>query len=709
MSLFSIDTFGQLEPYLTNEWLLTNGLGGFAMATVPGANSRRYHGLLIAATTPPVGRVSVLSRLGEMLILDNDPSRPHELAVNQFKDNVHPHGEQYLRRFELEHTATWHYEVDAVKVTKTLQVPWLKNVVGVRYRVEASEHRDVELRVFPFFALRDFHALRRAAGYDMATKVSDDKRSIAVTADDLTAHVVAEGDGQPEFVSGPNWWYGHFYQIENDRGQDDTEDLFNPGRFTLKFRGSATLTIWASLQPGSPPIWEDELIRRKEAVEAACKVGGAAPPASAPASAPKPSPQGAPSLAPAAPNRRTASFDLTSRAPDAASEGGEFDPCNPSPGTMQKLLRAANDFVVYRKTPDGHDGATVIAGYPWFADWGRDTMIALPGLFLVPRRFQQAKEVLSVFAAYVSEGMIPNRFNDYTNEPEYNTVDASLWFVHACFEYAKASGDNATLEKVLKPACRQILDGYRRGTRYGIGMDEADGLIAQGNEQTQLTWMDAKCGGVAFTPRQGKPVEINALWYHALVLMGENDLAAKARENFSKAFWLSPFRGLADVVSRNGDGSYQRDTAIRPNQIFAASLPNSPLTAEQQSAVVEVVRRELLTPYGLRTLNKGDVKYKNRYRGPQFVRDEAYHNGMVWPWLIGGFLDAYLRVHNNDADAQAQVRRWLSPLIEHLNNEACIGSISEIFEAEEPYRPVGCCAQAWSVAEVLRLAVKIGV
>ena len=220
--------------------------------------------------------------------------------------------------------------------------------------------------------------------------------------------------------------------------------------------------------------------------------------------------------------------------------------------------------------------------------------------------------------------------------------------------------------------------------------------------------MDAKCDGVAFTPRQGKPVEINALWYHALVLMGENDLAARVKENFAKAFWISPFRGLADVVTRNGDGSYNRDNSIRPNQIFAASLPNSPLTPEQQSAVVEVVRRELLTPYGLRTLNKGDAKYKNRYRGPQFVRDETYHNGMVWPWLIGGFLDAHLRVHDNNPDAQAQARRWLSPLIEHLSNDACIGSISEIFEAEEPYRPVGCCAQAWSVAEVLRLAVKIG-
>src|SRR6185437_2234814 len=273
------------------------------------------------------------------------------------------------------------------------------------------------------------------------------------------------------------------------------------------------------------------------------------------------------------------------------------------------------------------------------------------------------------------------------------------------------------------------IDGYRRGTRFKIKMDDADGLISQGDEQTQLTWMDAKCNGVAFTPRQGKPVEINALWYHALVLMGENDLAIKVRENFTKAFWISPFRGLADVVKNrtedsglstelkegSGEGnnssstpsSYARDTSIRPNQIFAISLPNSPLSLSQQSAVVEVVRRELLTPYGLRTLAKSDPKFQGRYSGTQFVRDGAYHNGIVWPWLIGAFLEAYLRVNMESADAIAQARRWLSPLVDALN-DACIGQLAEIYEADEPQRPVGCCAQAWSIAEVLRLAVKVG-
>jgi predicted glycogen debranching enzyme len=370
--------------------------------------------------------------------------------------------------------------------------------------------------------------------------------------------------------------------------------------------------------------------------------------------------------------------------------------------TQQRLARAANDFIVYRRSPDGSDGTSVLAGYPWFADWGRDTFISLPGLLLVTKRFEQAKQVLSVFANYVSGGMIPNRFDDYNNEPHYNTVDASLWFVHGAHEYLRLSGDRETFEKVLKPACVAIIEGYRDGTRFGIRMDVKDGLITQGDENTQLTWMDAKCGGVAFTPRQGKPVEINALWYNALRLMKEDALADRVRESFGRTFWISPFRGLCDVV----DGA-RRDASLRPNQIFAASLPHSPLTEDQQHAVVEVVRRELLTPYGLRTLAASDSNYRGRYCGNQPTRDAAYHNGAIWPWLIGGFLDAYLKVNHRIPAAMEQARQWLRPLVQHMETDACVGQISEIFEADFPHRPVGCPAQAWSVAEVLRLAVEL--
>jgi predicted glycogen debranching enzyme len=424
---------------------------------------------------------------------------------------------------------------------------------------------------------------------------------------------------------------------------DDKEDLFTPGRFVFRIAGSASITLWASSDADPHFDWDEQLDRRRAAAS--------------------PSPSQSPSI--------------------------------------QLLTHAAADFICARKSPDGTAGSTIIAGYPWFADWGRDTMISLPGLLLVTGRFEQARQVLCVFAQYVNQGMIPNRFDDYTDEPSYNTVDASLWFIHAAFEYSRLSRDSKTLEEILRPACLAIVQGYTQGTRFNIKVDPADGLVSQGDPNTQLTWMDAKCDGVAFTPRQGKAVEINALWHHALCLLGQHARADQVRESFRKQFWLSPFRGLADVV----DGS-RRDASLRPNQIFAVSLPNSPLASDEQHAVVETVRRELLTPMGLRSLSRGDPKYRGSYRGPQHQRDEAYHNGTVWPWLLGAFLQAYLKVHHRSPESIEQSRRWLLPLLNQMHH-GCIAQIGEIYEGDEPHRPVGCFAQAWSVAEVLRLASEL--
>jgi predicted glycogen debranching enzyme len=677
--MFSIDTNGQLEPHLSQEWLLTNGLGGFAASSVVGCNTRRYDGVLVAATLPPVGRVMALNRFGEILKFADD-DRLLEFSINQFAEGFHPRGDQYLRRFTLEDTARWEYDVEGIRVVKELQILWMKNVAAVRYTIEpprGGAGRKLELSLLPFMSLRDFHGTRRAVGEQF--DVSTGERHVQVSSHShrhLTR--VWSDDRGARFVESPDWWYGHKYATETDRGLDDTEDLFTPGRFVAEISGPTTVTLWVGLEAGTYD-WDEELTRRREATAAACAL-----------------PE-----------------NLRPR------EGAPAELCEPGRAAspvLKRLARAANDFVVYRRNPDGSDGTSVIAGYPWFADWGRDTFISLPGLLLTTGRFAQARQVLSVFARYVSDGMIPNRFDDYSNEPYYNTVDASLWFVHAAHEYLRLSRDRATYEAVLLPACRKIIDGYRHGTRFGIHMDERDALITQGDEHTQLTWMDAKCGGVAFTPRQGKPVEINALWYNALRLMNENELADRVRANFGAAFWISPFRGLADVVTDAGGGagapgtkiSYQRDTSLRPNQIFAASLPHSPLNDDQKHAVVEVVRRELLTPVGLRTLARGDPKYIPRYFGPPTQRDAAYHNGAIWPWPIGAFLEAYLKVNGRSAQAVEQARQWLRPLVDHMGNAACIGQISEIFEALEPHRPVGCPAQAWSVAEVLRLAVELG-
>ena len=638
--MYTIQTAGKLHPALEQEWLLTNGLGAFANSTVVGCNARRYHGLLCAATLPPVGRFVTLSRIGEIILLDSRPSDMIELSVNQFAERFHPHGDQYLQTFELGQTAKWTYHAHDIEIVKEVQLVWMKNAVGVRYTIKPSAGVNFEFRMLPFVAMRDFHMLRRGAGGIDARFEND---SLIVQADKLTLNISAQGT---TYQSKPDWWFGHFYVLEAERGLDDLDDLFNPGWFTTHITGPTTITLWASANSSDKFDWDVEL-----------------------------------------------SSTAKARAPIV-----QFN----SP-ILKKLARAADDFVVARKAPNGQDGSTVIAGYPWFSDWGRDTMISLPGLFLATGKFAQARQVLSVFAQYCSEGMIPNVFNDYTGKPEYNTVDASLWFIHAAFEYARISRDQATFDQILKPACRQIIDGYRAGTRYGIKMDEADSLIHQGDATTQLTWMDAKYENVAFTPRQGKPVEINALWFNALKLMGEDQLAAKVADSFVEAFWISPFRGLADVV----DGNH-RDQSFRPNQIFAVSLPNSPLNKVQQIAVVEAVGRELLTPLGLRTLSRDDPNYHGRFTGDRWHRDAAYHNGTVWPWLIGPFVEAHLRAHDRSKSAIEHARRWLMPLIELMDHAGCIGSICEVSDGDPPHRPMGCFAQAWSVAEVLRMAIELG-
>jgi predicted glycogen debranching enzyme len=595
-----------------------------------------------------------VNRVGEALTLDGKTDELFELSVNQFRERFHPLGDQYLRTFELNDVAHWEYNVDGVRVVKELQILWLKNLAMLRYTLESDRPRAVQFSVQPFVSLRDFHSERHIHGSNLTSRPGD--RQVDVSDGYHTVSIAADAGS---FVSAPDWWYGHVYASETERGLDDNEDLFTPGRFVLNSKtGKATLTLWFALESQPKPDWDAELKRRRAAVISACT-----------------------------------DPENVSAGPSAV--------CATKSTTIQKLARAANDFIVFRRAPDGSDGTSVIAGYPWFADWGRDTMISLPGLLLTTGRFRQARQVLTVFAKYVSEGMIPNRFDDYNNEPHYNTVDASLWFIHAVFEYLKTSGDKKTFDAALRPACKAIIEGYRKGTRFNIVMDPNDGLITQGDPTTQLTWMDAKTDGTVFTPRQGKAVEINALWYHALVLMGEKELATKVKQSFSQAFWINAFRGLYDVV----DGA-RKDPAVRPNQIFAASLPNSPLSEDQQHAVVELVRRELLTPAGLRTLSPTNPGYHGRYCGGPYQRDEAYHNGTVWPWLIGPFLQAYLRVHGQSPESQEQARQWLGPLIARMN-EFSIGQIHEICEGDSPHRPAGCPAQAWSVAEVLRIAMQL--
>jgi predicted glycogen debranching enzyme len=635
MPVYSFETYGELQPWVGREWLQANGTGGFAASTVVGANTRRYHGLLVGATLPPVGRIVALSRVNETIL--RSTHSPIETGVSYFRDAIIPRGERFLRRFQHFITTRWEYEEGGAKLSKELLLCWERNVVAIRYQIDPGDSGPLELRLQPFVALRDYHSLLR---WDNSFDVRPEDKGCVVQRWGNELHLRCDG---MTFTENRDWWYNFSYPCEIERGQDDIEDLFSPGSFSLNVESPTTLTFWAGLEPVDKFNWDSELSRREQ---------------------------------------HTHGLDAPTR-------------------TQQRLNRAAGDFVVKRVREDDAAGQTIMAGYPWFVDGGRESMISLPGLLLSTGRYDVAGRVLCLFAKFLSEGMIPHVFDDYSDRAYYNSVDASLWFIHAAFEYLRTSKDSDTFDSILRPCCQEIIAGYTRGTRFGIKVDDRDGLLAQGDPTTQLTWMDAKTNGVVFSPRHGKAVEVNALWYHVLRLMGENDQADRVAESFRRTFWMGGYRGLADVDNETG-----RQDIVRPNQIFAVSLAHSPLNEDQQKTVVEVVRRELLTPYGLRSLAMSDPKFQARYTGTQFDRDKAYHNGSIWPWLIGAFLDAHLRVNHRSRHAVEQARRWLQPLVDSLE-DGCLGQISEIYEAQPPHRPVGAFAQAWSVAEVLRLAIEL--
>lgn len=646
---YEFETYGELRPAVHREWLLTNGLGGYACGTVADVATRRYHATLIAASSPPAGRVSTVSRWSCRLTFDG---RSHDLWGGFFRYGLNGDGPARPRRFRLiNDVAEWEFDVEGVKVFKQVFVCWHRNVTGVRYLVRPPGDRadlKFSLELSPFLALRSMHGLQRS-GQTQVEVTEPKPGDVSVNGDEVSVGIrVHDAEDQPlAFEAGLDWWYGHTYPAEAKRGKDDREDLFTPGCFSAEAEGEAAFTMWSGLGELPSLDWSAEQQRRAEGL----------------AARPMPTP------------------------------------------TQRRLHRAAADFAVRRRRPDGMPGTTIIAGYPWSGDWGRDTFIALPGLLLSTHRHHLAGQVLSTFALYVSDGMIPSGFEEPASTPAYNAVDTSLWFINAAFAYLRETGDRDTFDAVFRPACEEIVDGYTRGTRHDIRVDPADGLVSAGDASTRLTWMDGHENGRPFTSRHGKAVEINALWFNALSLL-EDERVDDVAASFREAFILSDGRGLADVVL-GGPGQYDRDVTLRPNQIFAVSLRHSPLAMEQQRVVIDVVRRNLLTPFGLRTLATNDPRYRARFTGPELERQEAAHNGSVWPWLIGPFLDAHLKTNGRSAASIRRARTWLRPLIDHLGNNGCLGSLPEVVDAEHPYRPGACFAQAWSVAEVLRLAVDL--
>lgn len=652
MIAFGREICGDLGAAERREWLVTNGLGGYASGTVAGLVTRRYHGLLVAALTPPLGRTLMVAKLDEIA---EYAGQEFPLATNRWRDGtVAPHGYEHIEHFRLEGTTpVWTYACADALVEKRLWMRPGENTTYVHYQLERGPG-PLTLAIKTLVNYRDFHGTTHAQGWRM--RIDSVVRGLRIVAYDgaMPFHVFAD---RADIAPAHEWYVGFDLARERERGLDDREDHLHAGTFRARLSPGESLTLVLSTET-------------------------------------RPALDGAAALQ----ARRAYEDELISRWQAACPA-----PAKPAPAWVRHLVLAADQFVVSRPTADDPDGRSIIAGYHWFGDWGRDTMISLPGLALVTGRPEIARSILRTFARFVDRGMLPNVFPDAGTIPEYNTVDGALWYVEAVRAHHAATGDDALL-RTLFPVLADIVGWHRKGTRYGIRVDPADGLLYAGEPGVQLTWMDAKVGEWVVTPRIGKPVEINALWYNALRAMAEfarrlrkpadeyAALAARAESGFAR-FWNDAANHCVDVL----DGPDGADATLRPNQLLAVSLPASPLTAVQQRAVVDACARRLVTSHGLRTLAPGHPDYRPCYGGGVHERDAAYHQGTVWGWLLGPFVLAHLRVYGDPARA----RSFLEPMADHLAARG-LGTLGEIFDGDPPFRPGGCIAQAWTVAEVLR-------
>jgi predicted glycogen debranching enzyme len=638
-----------LDRALSLEWLETNGRGGFSSGTVAGANTRRSHVLLLTARKPPSERCVLVNHLEEWLDI-NGHAIP--LSTNLYPGAVYPTGYEHCIEFSTDPWPTWTFNCNGTTVQREILSVHGRDIVIVQWKLVGKKASKIVLRVRPKLTGRDYHETHHENG-SLSTEAQ-------VGSGIVVWHCYADLPPVRAFHSGgyrhePNWYRHIQFPIEQQRGLDAEEDWWSPGEFAF------------DLEPGSAKT----LALTSETIDRLGVVG------------------------------------LAKREKSRRNTVRQAAPANDS--LAGALWCAAEAYLSVRGTR-----RTVIAGYPWFTDWGRDACISLPGLCLVTGRMGVAWEVIASFAAHVSEGMVPNRFPDIGEQPEYNTIDASLWFIHAIDRYLAASRDEVRVRETAWPAVKRILDGYRRGTRYGIRMDE-DGLITGGVPGAQLTWMDAKVGDWIVTPRHGKPVEIQALWVRALEVgetlarqFGEADYADRCRNDrsnaivsFRKRFWYEAGGYLYDVI----DGPEGDDVSLRPNQLYAISLVDDLVPRDRAQQILRLVEEQLLTSVGLRTLSPTDSRYRASYEGGVPERDSAYHQGTVWPFLLGPFVTAWIKIHGKNAAALEQARAFLDGIGTHLA-DACLGHVSEIFDAEAPHCARGCYAQAWSVAELLRTLIE---
>ena len=651
-------TCRNLEPAARREWLVTDGLGGYASGTVAGVNTRRYHGLLIASLNPPVQRMVLLAALEEWLSAPD--GERHPLSAQEYWDGtVYPDGFRFLEGVDVDGMLPiFRWVVDGRIIEKRIWMEHRLTRTVVTYRLVNGPPVSLQLR--PLFAHRNYHEQRHGqGGFEMA----ESGRGWVVDAAGVRSHF--EVRPSPLVRSRPDWYWRVLHRAERERGLDDEEDLFTPGTVEVALDEQQPVVVLAGTDP-APRDWDVATSWH------------------------------------AARQRQAALTDPSTRHPLAGQLVIAGEQFRVARGLVNSPPPAAGE-------GQGEGQRTVIAGYHWFADWGRDTMISLPALAMRPGTLWEARAVLDTYIRYLDHGLIPNRFPDGGEAPEYDTIDATLWLFQAVAAYLRASGDWRFIADRLD-ALEGIIDWHVGGTRHNIGMDPSDGLLAGGEDGYALTWMDARVGNWIVTPRRGKPIEINALWFNALRLIADwceramrpagryRQLAAQAHESAQARFWYGEGGYCYDVV----DAPEGDDPSLRPNQVFALGLVYPLIEGDRARSALDVVTAKLLTPYGLRTLSPDDPRYQASYQGDQRARDATYHMGMAWPWLLGPYLDVHLRLK----DDREAVPRLLEPFLGHLS-EAGLGTISELFEPEPPYRPVGCIAQAWSVAEILRHALNL--
>ncbi len=707
-----------IEDLLSKEWLLTNGRGGYASSTIVGCNTRRYHGLLIGSLNPPANRIMALANCLEMIIFNG---RVFNLSTFEFNEKFAPKGFGYIKQFRQDTGVHFDYQLDKFELTKSVYLLRDTDTVGLVYDFTRVEE-PAEFALRPFIGLRDFHTLQKSYTHLCSAWLGDGLvishnipescklflscAPMNTVRNSTMPNTMQKGEipNSVSFEKDEQWWFNFVYRNDRQRGQDFTEDLWTPGFFKCRIEAPAKIVFRANLSERYNP---DELLSFD--IDAACKD-----------------------------LRRHQNSIITAAKTKDKKLGPRFAKSSQNGNLLRTLCLAADQFISKRQTANrilttNHEQqTTILAGFPWFMDWGRDVFVALPGLLLLTGRFDEAKSALTTFSAALDDGLIPNRFDDRSDDAHFNSIDTSLWFINAAFQHLDATGDSETFTQQFLPTIHRIIDSYHNGTRFGIYAD-ADGLITGGDNETQLTWMDAKYERHSFTPRYGKAVEVNALWYNSLMLIAQfyadpvrskstkktggpsaqtsngaerdmetakhyKSIADKVAASFCKLFWNETVGYLNDCILP--DGSV--DASLRPNQIFAVSLPFSPLPLQQQKCVVDVVQKELLTPYGLRTLSARDSRYKGKYEGPQQQRDEAYHQGTVWPYLIGPFVASFLKVNDFSQKSKDEALKFIEPLMRHLIEDGCFGQVCEIFDGDAPHKPRGCTAQAWSVAELIR-------